>query len=250
MKIWYSIYNRKPFRGEEPSFYNKHDFNWTEILESNWLKIKDELEAHLVSNPNFYKGKRKQTINYHGSWKTMPLKTWGVEFHRNIENFPNTSEVLNQIPGLVSASFNLLEKGTDINSHFGETNASLRVHLGLMIPNDSNDVAIKVNNNTRAWKDGEILIFCDGYEHKAWNHSDQDRYILLLDIIRSEFESDNKVICANVLATLSLQSIRSTNKALFYISFIPLTILHFIAKNSALLLTPIHNMISKRKAIG
>ena len=216
MKIWYSIFKLKPYRGSEPTFYRRENFSWTEIIESNGKEIKRELSVHLLSNPQLISCLKQQKINHHDSWKTMPLMTWGVEFHKNITNFPVTTKILNQIPGLVSASFNLLEKNSEITPHFGETNASVRVHLGLFIPDKTPKVGFKVNDISRSWVEEKILIFCDGYEHTAWNHSNQNRYILLLDIIKPEFIHRKKLICGNVLAILSLQSLASKSNFLFY----------------------------------
>lgn len=247
MNIWYSIFKLHAYNGSEPAFYRSDAFEWAEVLEENWLEIKNELVVHLSSNPRLTQNTKKQMVNYHGSWKTMPLMTWGVEFHKNIGNFPVTTEVLTHIPGLASASFNLLEKNAEIKRHFGETNASVRVHLGLSIPDKLPDVGFKVNGISRSWEEGKVLIFCDGYEHSGWNHSDQDRYILLLDIIRPEFMHKKRLICGNVLAILSLQSVASKSAFLFYILFIPLSALHFLAKISAILLTPLYNFFSRMK---
>ena len=247
MKIWYSIFNINAYTGNDPAFYRSEDFVWAEAIENNWLEIKSELDAHLLSNPQLIPGIKKQMVNYHGSWKTMPLMTWGLEFHKNICNFPVTTEVLKQIPGLVSGSFNLLEKKSEIKHHFGETNASVRVHLGLCIPDNLPNVGFKVNGISRSWEEGKVLIFCDGYEHSGWNHSNQDRYILLLDIIRPEFMNKKRLICGNVLATLSLQPVMSRSTFWFYIIFIPLSILHFFAKISAVILTPLYNFFSRYK---
>ena len=248
MKIWYSIFNLKAYISNEPAFYPSENYIWTEVLETNWLEIKGELDTHLSANPRLIPKLKKQMVNYHGSWKTMPLMTWGVEFHKNICNFPITTEVLKQIPGIVSASFNLLEKNSVIQQHFGDTNASVRVHLGLYIPDKLPDVGFKVNGISRFWEEGKVLIFCDGYEHSAWNHSNEDRYILLLDIIRPEFIHKKKLICGTVLASLFLRSVASKFTFLIYIFLIPLYILHFFAKISAIILTPLYNLFSRIKA--
>ncbi len=238
MKIWHSIYHRTAYSGNEPSFYQTNQFDWSGQIEKNWKIIRDELERHLASK------EASQRINNHGRWKTMPLKTWGIEFHKNIQNFPLTMELLNRIPGLVSVSFNLLEKGSQINQHFGETNASIRVHLGLKIPNSS-DLGIMVNDKTRIWEEGKLLAFCDGHNHTAWNYSHEDRYILLLDIIRPEFMKKRRSICSSVLATLSLQNIETKTKPDFYLTAVPMIALHSIARIAAAGLTPIHNVIGR-----
>lgn len=248
MKIWYSIFNPKGYIGNEPAFYSSANFGWTEILETNWLEIKSELDTHLSSNPRLIGNLKPQTVNYHGPWKTMPLMTWGVEFHKNICNFPVTMKVLKRIPGLVSASFNLLEKNAEIKPHVGDTDASVRVHLGLHIPDTLPDVGFKVNEISRSWEEGKVLIFCDGCEHSAWNHSNKDRYILLLDIIRPEFIHKKKVICGTVLASLFLRSAAHKFTFLRYLFLIPLYILHFFAKISAIIFTPLYNSISRIKA--
>jgi len=247
MKIWYSIFNIKAYTGNEPAFYEKEDFCWVEAIEKNGLAIKEELGAHIASNPQLAPSKKDQKVNYHGLWKTMPLMTWGVEFHKNIRNFPVTSEVLKQVPGLVSASFNLLEKNAQITPHFGETNASVRVHLGLTIPGQLPAVGFKVNGVSRSWEEGKALVFCDGFEHSGWNHSNQDRYILLLDIIRPEFVHRKRWICGNVLAALSLQSVAKKSPIWFYSLFLPLSILHFFAKISAVALAPLYNFVGRSR---
>jgi len=249
MNIWYSIFKLHAYRGSEPAFYSSDAFEWAEVLEKNWLEIKNELVVHLSSNPRLTQNNKKQRVNYHGSWKTMPLMTWGVEFHKNIGNFPITMKFLQQIPGLVSASFNLLENQSEVKPHFGETNASFRVHLGLNIPDELPDVGFRVNGISRSWEEGKLLIFCDGYEHSGWNCSNQDRYVLLLDIIRPEFMHRKRWICGNVLATLSLQSVASKSVFWFYIAFIPLAILHFFAKISAVVFTPLYNFLSRKDAV-
>lgn len=245
MKIWYSIFSPKAFISNDPAFYSSDFFLWKDILESNWLKIKSELDTQLTSNPRLKKRSKKQKVNYHGSWKTMPLMTWGVKFHKNINNFPVTITILNQIPGLVSASFNLLEKNAEIKPHFGETNASFRVHLGLIVPGKLPDVGINVKDVSKSWEEGKILVFCDGFEHSAWNHSNNDRYILLLDIIKPELDHKKKMICGNVLASLFLQSVTNKINFLNPVFLIPIYMIHFISKIFAIILTPLYNLINK-----
>lgn len=245
MKIWYSLFNFGAYTGNEPAFYERNDFEWVKVIENNWSEIKGELDAHLGSNPRFDPQGKVQTVNNHGWWKTMPLMTWGVEFHKNIHNFPVTTAVIKQIPGLVSASFNLLDQQSEINPHVGTTNAFVRVHLGLHIPGNLPDVGFKVKDISRPWQEGKVLIFCDAYEHSGWNHSYEDRYILLLDVIKPTCIHKKKWICANVLATLSLQSLITKSAFIFYLTLIPVALLHFFLTISAMVLVPFYNFIGR-----
>lgn len=246
MKIWYAIFYSKAYSGNEPAFYERDDFDWPKTIEKNYLVIKNELDQHLAANPRLDPKDKIQKVNNHGWWKTMPLMTWGVKFHRNRANFPQTIAILNQIPGLVSASFNLLDKHSEINAHVGATNAFVRVHLGLHIPGELPEVGFNVKGIERSWEEGKVLIFCDAHEHSGWNHSNQDRYILLLDIIKPEYLHKKNWICANVLAILSLQSLLTKSKFRFYVLLIPVAIVHFILKMLALIITPLYNSFTKR----
>lgn len=57
----------------------------------------------------------------------------------------------------------------------------LRCHLPLVVP-AGGSCAIRVGNETRQWKEGELMIFDDSFEHEAWNNSGEDRIVLMFDI--------------------------------------------------------------------
>jgi hypothetical protein len=75
----------------------------------------------------------------------------------------------------------------------------------LVIPAPAPQCAFRVGSETRGWKEGEFLLFCDAHPHTAWNNTGEKRYILLLDVIRSEYASDKKDVCSRVLAGLNLE---------------------------------------------
>lgn len=115
-------------------------------------------------------------------------------------------KVLNTIPGLVSVPFNLLDPHSEIKSHFGDTKAVTRCHLGLNIPRALPEIGFRVKNEERFGENEKLLMFCDGYLHSAWNNTDKPRFILLFEIILSEFEEYKNSICSSVLSSLFLQS--------------------------------------------
>lgn len=64
------------------------------------------------------------------------------------------------------------------------------LHLGLVVPPECR---LRVNEDTRHWQEGNVLIFDDTIEHETWNDSDQDLGNLLLDFLRlgiTSFEAD------------------------------------------------------------
>ncbi|NUP05420.1 MAG: aspartyl/asparaginyl beta-hydroxylase domain-containing protein [Polyangiaceae bacterium] len=72
----------------------------------------------------------------------------------------------------------MLEPGTHIPAHFGGGNAKLTLHMPLVIP--EGDCALRVDDETRRWKEGEMAIFDDTFDHEAWNRTGQRRAVILL----------------------------------------------------------------------
>lgn len=242
--IWFSLLERHEYQGDAPIIYPKSYFEWEKLLEGKRDIIYKELENHIktISAPTEYFN--YEMVNKQGSWKTIPLMSWGVHFHKHQRHFPKTYEILKQIPGLVSISFNVLEPHSNIKAHYGDTNAMVRCHFGLSVPGGLPEMGFRVKDQKRAWKEGELLIFCDGYEHEAWNQTDEQRIILLFDVILPEYISKKRTICGTVLSSIFFQTTLLRLK-LNEPSMGMLKFLTFFAKNAAILLTPIYNLIGK-----
>lgn len=243
-KIWFSLFERYEYPGENHAIYPKNHFEWENLLKGKRETILQELEKYIqeISAPTSYFN--YEMVNKYGAWKTIPLMSWGVHFHKHQRHFPRTYEILQQIPGLVSISFNVLEPKSDIKAHFGDTNAMVRCHYGLVIPGELPEVGFRVKEEKQAWKEGELLIFCDGYDHEAWNDTDGKRIILLFDVILPEYVKKKKIICGTVLSSIFFQSmllkLRLKEPPMFLLKF-----LVFFSKYSAIALTPIYNLIGK-----
>jgi ornithine lipid ester-linked acyl 2-hydroxylase len=196
------------YTGKQPAFYNLIEFPQAQLLRDNWLVIKEELLGrggpHLSSptyNPNQEKGadKWKMVIFYNYLWKKRA----------NCKSYPKTYNLLKQIDGLTFAAFNLLEQHSEIKPHFGDTNTTIRCHLGIEIPASLPLCGLEVNGQQRSWQNGEVLLFSDAHWHKAWNYTDGKRFVFVVDIIRPEYYGKRKWICAGVLATLSLKVVNT-----------------------------------------
>ena len=82
----------------------------------------------------------------------------------------------------------VLEPGTHIPAHFGGGNIKLTMHLPLWIP--EGDCGLRVDAETRRWKDGEMMVFDDTFEHEAWNRTAQPRAVLLLKVYHPELSAE------------------------------------------------------------
>lgn len=75
--------------------------------------------------------------------------------------------------------FSILKAGTVIKPHFGPTNARLRLHLALDIPENC---WLEVDGVRRLWREGQCLCFDDSFRHQACNESQHDRVVLIVDV--------------------------------------------------------------------
>ena len=174
--------------------------------------------------------------NEPNKWKFIPLRTWTRKYKANSAKFPLTEKVLEQIPFLVSAAYSQLDNLSNIKHHTGDSNVMYRVHVPLVIPAGLPECGFEVLGIQKEWAEGEPFGFCDAHRHYAWNTTTEKRIILLLDIIRPEFESKSRWICAQVQASLIVQfTFQKTN----ILQKIPKPLRIFIMKFGGMLIYPI-----------
>ena len=90
--------------------------------------------------------------------------------------------------------FSVLSPGAEIASHAGLTNAVVRIHLPLLVPEPSKSV-IRVGPKVRTWEEGKVLAFNDAYDHQVWNFGKLTRVVLFFDVWHPDLtEEDLKVI--------------------------------------------------------
>ncbi len=241
--IWFSFFNRNGYYGTAPPFYSPQQkgFEWTKLLENNWQLINKELQQLIKTQHQMEAYFDADLVTTAQSWKTIALFWWGVSFKKNCQKCPATTRLLQQIPGMVSASFNLLKAGSTIKPHHGDTDAIVRTHLGLVIPGTLPHCGFLVAKKQHPWETGKTLLFCDAHKHTAWNHTTQDRYILLIDVILPQYLPQQKHICSTILASLFLQSLA---QKLPFIANLPLWMqngLHFWAKTMGKIAVPVWN---------
>lgn len=173
--------------GNCPVFDNK-DFEWTTLLEENWLTIRKELEGILANHQQFPSlqdiQKEQIVLNQDNNWKTYFLFRFGLKAVKNCEACPVTASLLEKIPDMKTAFFSILYPGKHIPAHKGVFKGLIRSHLGLIIPGKKGDCLMRIDNQKILWEEGKAVVFDDTYEHEVWNNSNQVRVVLLIDIIR------------------------------------------------------------------
>lgn len=243
-KLWFSIFDREIYGGHEPPFFNANNYTFTEIIKSNYPVIEQELFEYLQSHQlqSYF---NETMVASKNSWKTISLKTWNIELYENHQFFPKTLQIINSIPSLVSASFNLLEPKGHIVPHCGDTNGIFRCHLGLSIPAEVPTCGFRVKDEWRSWKNGELLVFVDANNHEAINLSDNNRFIFLFDIVREEYIAKKHTICATVITSLFMQNLAEKFNILYKLPFFIQKIIAVLLIPFAYVAIPIRNFIYK-----
>jgi len=169
-------------------FLDRADFAWAPALEAGWRDIRAELDEVLAQRdelPNIQDIVADTVpISRDDRWKTFFFSAYGYRSEPNRARCPATAALTDQIPDLVTAFFSILSPGKHIAPHRGPFRGVVRCHLGLKIPGPPDSCGITVNGQTRHWAEGTTMFFDDGYQHWAWNDSDQTRVVLWLDVIR------------------------------------------------------------------
>lgn len=242
--LWFSLYNNSEYDSSIPAFIDLSSIKGIKELEQNYGVIIKELERYTKQNE--IKSHFNVTmVEKPETWKVRALTVWGVEMYQYQKHFPETMKLMNAIPNVVNICFNVLEPNSKIVPHFGDTNAIIRCHLGLIIPTDFQKYGIKVKNEIKHWEAGKALGFVDAYTHEAWNSTDEKRIILLFDILKDEFSNKKNKVCATVLMSFYLQNIGNYIPSLYKMNraFLKVVLSPFIAVLRILI--PIRNQLKK-----
>jgi beta-hydroxylase len=174
----------------DAAIQDKAAFPWIAGLEARWEDIRAEaLAIRTAEIPSLgeISGEHAR-IAADRRWKTLFLMGYGYRMESNTRRAPVTAALLDRIPGLVSANFSVLEAGGHIPRHMGVTKAMLTYHLALKSPAQREPCRMHVEEGETThvlhWQDGQSFVFDDHFYHEVWNGSEEDRYILLIQIKR------------------------------------------------------------------
>jgi len=178
---------RQSLVGDTP-FIDENYFPHLKVFADNWETIRDEVREILKFRdeiPFFQEVSRDQRkISRGQNWRTFILFGFGEKAEKNCRAAPETTRLLETVPNLQTAWFSILAPGYHIPAHVGVTKGILRTHVGLIIPKDYEKCRIRVADEVRPWREGEVFTFDDTYDHEVWNDTDEERVILLFDFDR------------------------------------------------------------------
>ena len=171
-----------------PAFFDPGAFAWVGPLEARWRTIRGELDQVMQywdSLPNFQDISTDQrSLTDDDRWKTFFLYAYGIKAEGNCRRCPETTRLVEAVPGMKTAFFSILAPGKHIPPHRGPFKGVIRYHLGLLVPEPAERCRIRVGTEIRHWREGQSLVFDDTYEHEVWNDTAGRRAVLFLDVVR------------------------------------------------------------------
>lgn len=175
-------------------FYERDEFAWVAELEAATPAIRAELDAltdefapYVTGDPNRPRPATNPLLD-DPSWGAFYIWQSG-RLTEGAAKLPRTVEALAKLPTphitarSPMALFSRLKPGTHIRPHHGLLNTRLICHLPLVVPPGC---GIRVGDETREWREGELLIFDDSFEHEAWNRGPGVRTVLLFEVWHPE----------------------------------------------------------------
>lgn len=172
----------------DPPVFDPAIFDWTPLLQRHWRTIQAEAEQVLSRQAGLPSlvdlSPDHAGINADGGWRSFFLWGYGFRIDDACACCPETTRLVEQIPGLMTAMFSVHVPGTHLSRHRGVTKGMITVHLPLKVPRDAHHCRIDVDGQVHQWREGELFAFDDTYAHETWNDTDEVRILLLLHVRR------------------------------------------------------------------
>lgn len=161
--------------------HDKADYPWAAQLESAYSVIRDEI-LNIPAGCDF--------LGYEGGlaaknmWSVFSMYYMGTPIHTFQQYCPKTVEIVKNLPGNCidypwgDCLFSRQAGGSHLIAHCSIDAFRLRAHLGLDVPEGC---TMRVKNELLHWRNGEVFIFEDSFEHEVWNRSDKPRTVLIID---------------------------------------------------------------------
>lgn len=158
-------------------FQKNYDFPFIERLEEVSHAIIAETKLFIEDNSHRFIHWKAKDIGLDG-WDIFGFNWMKREFKDNMSFFPITMQILSELPEITMCTLSRLAPHKAIQPHVGYEDNTLRINMGLIVPDGC---TLTVGNETRKMEAGKVLLFDDTTLHSARNDSDFERIVLLAD---------------------------------------------------------------------
>jgi len=196
------------YDGNMPPYFDKTQYAWVKILEDNYQIIINEFSDYIFEGKELQKSSiNPPYLSNENAWQNVYFWNFLWKKHANCKKYPKTYQLLKSIPNLTFAEVTCLKGKSKILPHIGETNTTIRGHLGLKIPGKLPEMGISVSGVEKGWEEGEVLLFSDARRHYVWNNSTEDRFVLVFDVLQDQYADKKYWMNAQALSSLTIKFI-------------------------------------------
>ena len=199
-------------------FFDAEHFPWLGELEAATPAIVAELNAILadpdpglapyISLPSGVPASKWSKLDGSLDWGAFHLWKEGQRFDQACARAPRTADLVESLPicGIEGRApnvfFSILKAGSHIPPHTGVTNVRGVVHLPLIVPEGCQ---FRVGGEIRSWVEGKAFAFDDTIEHEAWNRSDRDRAVLIIDVWNPHLSDQERAMICRLYGTADVE---------------------------------------------
>lgn len=176
------------------------EFSFVKYIESRFKEIKQEfLENKQAIESEAVKSKQVDQFQKvkEGEYLQFPLINKGLLNDKFGTLMPKTMKIFQDLEKagegpmravpFSSSYLSVMKPTTALNNHYGPCNIRLRCNLPILLPEASEACFIRVGGQVKFWKEGEIIIYDDTYEHESCNLSEvHDLAKIVFDIWHPE----------------------------------------------------------------
>lgn len=188
-------------------------FPGAQRFQSAWRQIRQEALAVMKNAqdiPRFHEimpAQAEISASDGKDWRMFLLKVYGQDVRANQAACPVLTELVASTPEVLSATLSFLAPHKHIPRHSGPFRGILRFQLNLEAPVDADGrpgAVLWLDHQEHRLANSECLLWDDTYPHEVWNHSDQTRIALLLDVRRPEMPLDLRLLSRAVTAGVGM----------------------------------------------
>jgi len=203
--VEYKVDDQKPYMFYAPDLpsvpvFETSKLPWAKMLQRATPDIVTELNAYLSRTQNYGSPYLAHLSDGEESWRVLQgSEDWNAlhlyksaRLEECAQSFPKTLAALENVPLVkmfgtaMEVFFSVLKPGTHIPPHYGLSNSRLTAHLPLIIPKGCE---IRVSDQVHQWKEGELFLFDDSFDHEARNDSDAIRIVLIFETWRPDLDA-------------------------------------------------------------
>ena len=136
-------------------------------------------------------------------WKVYQIKLGSNIVNTAKNDFPELVKTIEKYPEILNVAISVLERKSKIEMHIGYYKGIIRYMLPLKVPKDKSKCFLCVNGEKYIWKEGKSILWDDNFPHKVYNHSEETRVVIFIDVVRPHLDWKRKIFNNFALSLLN-----------------------------------------------